>query len=67
MGVRWNRVMGEWSDFKHELKTGSRRGFWHDYVDWFVESARLMPYTRGHVDALLYPLMLVVFASCLLL
>lgn len=32
----------------------------HAYVNLFVESARASPYLIGHVDAILYPTLLVV-------
>jgi len=37
----------------------TRRGGSHAYVDRFVEAARASPYVVGHVDAVLYPVLLV--------
>lgn len=31
----------------------------HSYVNLFVESRRISPYLTGHVDAVLYPLLII--------
>lgn len=44
------------------LRWGSHsttRRFDHAYVDRFVEAARASPYFVGHVDAVLYPVLLI--------
>lgn len=56
MSWKLDKTKEEWKAFKHELKTGSKRGGLHDYTDFFVEKCRHMPYTWGHVEAIGYPL-----------
>lgn len=58
MGVRLNKVKAEWKAFRGELQHGSKRGFFHDYIDLWVEMNRLMAYTKGHIEAFLWPLFL---------
>ena len=58
MGVRLDKVKGEWEAFKYELKHGSDRGLLHNYVDFWVEMNRHMPYTKGHVEAVLVPVVI---------
>lgn len=66
MGLRLKKVQAEWVAFRQELKTGSKRGFFHDYVDLWVEKNRHMPYTWGHIEAFFYPFLLVSFIAWLL-
>jgi len=51
-----NRVMGpHWERFFRHPDS-------HAYVNLFVEARRASPYLFGHIDAVLYPCLLVAFA-----
>ncbi len=66
MSIRLAKVREELRAFRHELKTGSKRGFTHDYVDFWVEKNRHMPQTWGRVEAVLYPVLLAALIGWLL-
>lgn len=55
---KFEKTKEEYKAFKNELKTGSDREWYHNYVDFFVEMNRHMPYTKGHVEAFTKPGML---------
>ena len=59
----------EWAKVSQEMKPHWKRFFkspldTHSYVNLFVEARRVSPYLTGHIDAILYPIMigLIVFA-----
>jgi hypothetical protein len=53
----------EWAKLKTEMKPHWGRFFkspidGHSYVNLFVEARRCSPYLIGHIDAVLYPLLI---------
>jgi hypothetical protein len=58
----------EWEKLKNEMKPHWGRFFkrpfdTHSYVNLFVESRRISPYLIGHIDAILYPLLIILAAA----
>lgn len=58
MSWRFSKAAEEWGDYKAEIRRSlDRRNSWRDaghvFVDIFVEAFRRMPYTIGHVAAVL--------------
>ena len=57
--TQWKKVMErEWDLFKDEWKI-SKKAIFHYYVDLYVESMRVAPYTFGHIAAIAVPLMII--------
>lgn len=53
----------EWAKLSEEMKPHWARFFkhpfdGHSYINLFVESRRISPYLIGHIDAVLYPIMI---------
>jgi hypothetical protein len=55
----------EWAKLSLEMKPHWKRFFQnpfnvHSYVNLFVESRRISPYLLGHIDSVLYPIVLII-------
>jgi hypothetical protein len=62
----------EWAKLSTEMKPHWSRFFkhpfdGHSYVNLFVESRRISPYLIGHIDAVLYPVLLISLSIKILL
>jgi len=56
MGNEWNNLKEEMKP--HWLRFCKRPYDWHSFVNLFVESRRISPYFTGHIDSILYPLLI---------
>ena len=67
-----DKFMKEWVKLTEEMKPHWSRFFkhpfdGHSYVNLFVESRRISPYLIGHIDAVLYPVLLISLSIKILL
>jgi hypothetical protein len=56
------KMSNEWNKLKKEMKPHWLRFFkrpydGHSFVNLFVESRRISPYFTGHIDSILYPVL----------
>lgn len=67
MSLKFDKVRQEWRAFRNELAHGSDKSWTHNYVDFYVEKNRLMPYTYGHIEVFTKPLSAIIFVWWLVL
>lgn len=56
------KLRSEWKIVRIALENARKAGSHSPYVNSFVEAARASPYFVGHVDAFMYPVLLVTAA-----
>lgn len=63
MGLRIEKVKGEFKAFRQAMKESKAKGrkWSHRFVDFFVEKNRHMPYFWGHVEPFLYVFLVILF------